>query len=198
MTDIILPVFLYTLTMTGTPGPNNMMLTASGARFGYRRTIPLILGIVLGVLVLLGLSALGLGALFTRFPVLKDVLKVLGSVYLIYLSWMIGFSGKSSSAGRTSEKPLSVLHGFGFQFLNPKAYLMTLTVMSVYPLKGEYFAGSVLVIIAIFALIAPLAVSLWAGFGTLLGRFMDLSLRGRIIRISLSLLTLVSVIFIWI
>ena len=87
MYAIILPVFLFTLSMTITPGPNNMLLTASGARFGYRRTLPLIGGIVLGIISQLVLSALGLGVLFESIPVLKIFYKC-----LLFYSFRIHFN----------------------------------------------------------------------------------------------------------
>ena len=198
MTSILIPVFLYSLVMTGTPGPNNMMLTASGARFGYRRTLPLLLGIVLGVCSMLALSALGLGVLFDRFPVLQSGLKIAGSLYLAYLAWKVAFSGAAHGAEAPREKPLGFWHGAAFQYLNPKAYVMTVTAMSVYSLAGEEYVGSALLIIAVFAVVAPAAISLWAAFGTVLGRLMAKSGRSRAVNYGLGVLTAASVAFIWI
>ncbi len=193
---IILPVFLFTLSMTITPGPNNMLLTASGARFGYRRTLPLIGGIVLGIISQLVLSALGLGVLFEEFPVLKSLLKVFGVLYLVYLAYRIAFPTIKEERENEAEQPLGLMAGAGFQYLNPKAYIMSITAMSVYPLQGELFLPSALLIIAFFLIITPLAISVWAVFGTLLGRLMSSDRSARGVRMLLGGMTVASVVFI--
>ncbi|WP_319475712.1 LysE family translocator [Marispirochaeta aestuarii] len=196
MSAIILPVFLFTLSMTITPGPNNMLLTASGARFGYRRTLPLIGGIVLGIISQLVLSALGLGVLFQSIPVLKGLLKVFGVLYLVYLAYRIAFTPGKKKYGKEAEQPLGLMAGAGFQYLNPKAYIMSITAMSVYPVQGELFLPSALLIIAFFLVITPLAISVWAGFGTLLGRLMSSARYARGVRMLLGGMTAASVVFI--
>lgn len=193
---IILPVFLFTLSMTITPGPNNMLLTASGARFGYRRTLPLIGGIVLGIISQLVLSALGLGVLFEEFPVLKSLLKVFGVLYLVYLAYRIAFPTIKEERENEAEQPLGLMAGAGFQYLNPKAYIMSITAMSVYPLQGELFLPSALLIIVFFLIITPLAISVWAVFGTLLGRLMSSDRSARGVRMLLGGMTVASVVFI--
>ena len=197
MTSTILPVFLYSLIMTATPGPNNMMLTASGARFGYRRTLPLLIGIVLGICSQLILSALGLGLLFERAPLLQTLLKIVGSAYLFYLAWTVALGGRAAEPDSGANRPPGLLHGFLFQYMNPKAYLMTITAMSVYTLPGENYIKSVLLIISVFIIVAPTAISLWAGFGTILGRLMTGSRHSRPINYGLGILTVASVVFIW-
>lgn len=173
MKEIIIPVLLFTLTMTITPGPNNMLLTASGARFGFMRTIPFIGGIVLGIISQLLLSALGLGYLFEHYPLAQKVLKAAGSIYILYLAWKIAFPpGKSRKGGDTIEEPMNLLQGALFQYLNPKAYIMTMTAMSVYPLQGELYLRSTLFILISFIVVCPVSISLWAAFGSLLKSFM--------------------------
>ncbi len=86
MQAIIFPVIIFSLVMTITPGPNNMLLTASGTQFGYRRTFPLIIGIMIGVVSMMALAGMGLGVLFDRYPIIKQVLTYVGSGYIIYLA----------------------------------------------------------------------------------------------------------------
>lgn len=92
MTSMILPIALFALSMCITPGPNNMMLTASGANYGFKRTIPHILGIEIGLLVMLILNGIGLGLLFQLYPIIQLVLKYASICYLLYLSWRIAVS----------------------------------------------------------------------------------------------------------
>ncbi len=170
MKSILLPVILFVLSMTITPGPNNMLLTATGARFGYRKALPLVAGIVLGLLSLLILSALGLGILFQEYPVIKSILKVTGTLYILYLAFSIAFKRKGQSHKEESAKPLNILQGAAFQYLNPKAYIMCITAMSVFPLSGADYLPSALLIIACFLVITPFSVSVWAYFGSVLNR----------------------------
>lgn len=163
-------LFLFTLIMTITPGPNNMLLTLSGSQFGYKKTLPFIGGIVLGILSQLFLSALGLGLIFERFPYFQKILKVVGTAYILYLAYKIAFTKKRKSTHKVAEKPLGYFQGAAFQYMNPKAYIMTVTAISVYSTPGEKYIYSVGVIIMTFTLVTPFSISLWAGFGSLLGR----------------------------
>jgi len=141
-----LPFVTYTFVMSITPGPNNVMLTASGARFGLRRTLPHILGIGCGFVVQLLAVCAGLAALFTRWPALQSALGWAGAAYLLYL----GFSllRRRDSAAHAHARPVSFLQAAAFQFLNPKAWVMTVTAATLFlpqglgPLaSGGYMAG---------------------------------------------------------
>ncbi len=196
MESIILPVTLFVLTMAITPGPNNMLLTASGARFGYRATLPHIVGVVLGMLSQLLLSALGLGLLFERFPAVHGVLKIAGTAYILYLAWKIAFTAGPGTERATADRPFSVLEGAGFQYLNPKAYVITITAMTVYPLAGDGYLPSVAFIALSFAVIAFASISLWALFGSMLNGWMKNPRSQKRIRYGLGLLTAGSAAFI--
>src|SRR5215469_5020120 len=110
-----LPFVTYTFVMSITPGPNNVMLTASGANFGFRRTVPHIIGIVSGFSVALLAVCAGLDAIFTRWPQLQSGLRWAGAAYLVYLSWKILRSGETKGGG--NARPLSLVQAAGFQFL---------------------------------------------------------------------------------
>src|SRR6185312_10694880 len=121
-----LPFATYSFVMSITPGPNNVMLTASGATFGFRRTIPHILGISVGFGAELLAVCAGLGAIFNHWPYLQTVLRWVGAAYLIYLGIkMLGGSGAANS--RSSSRPVTFFEAALFQFLNPKAWVMTIT-----------------------------------------------------------------------
>lgn len=197
MKNIIIPVLLFTLTMTITPGPNNMLLTASGARFGFRKTLPFIGGIVLGIISQLLLSALGLGYLFEHYPLAQKILKITGSLYILFLAYHIANPSDSHRKGSQSiQKPIQLVQGALFQYLNPKAYIMTITAMSVYPLQGELYLRSSLFILLSFVVICPLSISLWAAFGTLLKVFMKEGKHAGKVNIFLGVITAFSVVFI--
>ena len=120
----------FTFVMSITPGPNNIMLTASGATFGFRRTIPHLLGVAAGLAVELLAVCAGLGALFARWPALQDVLRWAGAAYLVYLGWHL--LGGSSARKSAALRPVRFLEAAAFQFLNPKAWVMSLTAVSLF------------------------------------------------------------------
>jgi threonine/homoserine/homoserine lactone efflux protein len=123
-----------------TPGPNNLMLMASSAKFGFDRTIPHGLGVTIGFSLMVVVVGLGLGQVFAAIPWLKTVLEYLAAAYLLYLAWTL--LGLKLRAGGSSERPLTFLEGAGFQWINPKAWAMAVSfgAMVVDPGPGR-FAG---------------------------------------------------------
>jgi threonine/homoserine/homoserine lactone efflux protein len=169
--DTFLALLVYAFVTSVTPGPNNLMLLASGVNFGFVRTIPHMLGIGGGFLSLLLGVGFGLGALLTAFPSLHLALKVAGGVYLLYLAWRIAMS-RSIGSGREGEgRPMSFLEAAAFQWVNPKAWVMAVSAMAVYTNPASPFL-SVLIIAAAFAAVNLPSVSVWAGFGTALRGFL--------------------------
>jgi threonine/homoserine/homoserine lactone efflux protein len=165
-----MPFATYSFVMSITPGPNNVMLTASGATFGFRRTIPHILGVLGGFsLVLFGVCA-GLDVVFTRWPELQSVLRWGGAAYLVYLAWRILRSGEAQNA--ESRKPLTALEAAGFQFLNPKAWMMTLTAAAMFlPRELGVFAASSYMV-GIMAVTNLPCITVWALFGSSMRGFL--------------------------
>lgn len=132
------PVALYIMSMTLTPGPNNLMLTASGANYGFRRTMPHMLGIIGGCFFLFAGIALGLGVLFERFPVVQIALRWVGSAYLLYLAWKIATAPPPNLQEARSGSPLTFWQAAMFQFANPKAWVMGLALMAGFlPESGQ-------------------------------------------------------------
>ncbi len=141
-----LPFVTYTFVMSITPGPNNVMLTASGASFGFRRTLPHLLGIAAGFVVQLLAVCAGLSVLFTRWPALQSALGWAGAAYLLYLGWHM--LGAGDPRARHSHRPITFLEAALFQFLNPKAWVMSATAATLFLpqdlgvlLQGGYMAG---------------------------------------------------------
>ncbi|PBQ13933.1 lysine transporter LysE [Pseudomonas congelans] len=165
--DLLLAFTLFAFVTSITPGPNNMMLLASGVNFGFSRTLPHMLGISVGFFVLVLAVGFGLGNVFKAWPVLYTILRYVGAAYLLYLAWKIATSGPASDNVDSQDKPLSFMSAALFQWVNPKAWIMAIGAISTYtPMQGYFY--NVVVISAVFALINLPSVGVWAGFGSLL------------------------------
>ena len=166
-----LPFAAYSFVMSITPGPNNVMLTASGATFGFRRTIPHLLGISVGFGIELLLVCAGLGAIFARWPEIQTMLRWVGAIYLLYLGVRLLSSGPANAAA--NARPVTFLEAAVFQFLNPKAWVMTLTAATLFlPHElGVLAAGAYMLLIMVFMQMPSIAV--WALFGSSLRRFLE-------------------------
>ena len=129
--EFSLAFILFTLSMSITPGPNNVMLMASGLNFGVNKSLPHLFGVCLGFPSMFILVGLGLGVVFEQYPIIHDVIKVLGIVYLIYLAWQIAHAKKTSLKGKVSS-PFTFIQAALFQWVNPKAWVMASTSIAVY------------------------------------------------------------------
>ena len=159
-----LPFVTYTFVMSITPGPNNVMLTAAGANFGFRRTLPHMLGIAGGFVVQLLAVCAGLSALFARWPALQSALGWVGAAYLVYLGWRM--LRLESSAERAASRPVSFLEAAAFQFLNPKAWVMTVTAATLFlPQELPWFARG-LYMAGIAEGVGLPCMAVWALFGS--------------------------------
>lgn len=165
-------VALFAISMTGTPGPNNVMLTASGALYGYRRTLPHIFGIMAGGLVMFIAVALGLGAVFERFPMIQQGFKIVGAAYLLYLAWKIATAPSPDLAATEGARPLTAWQAAVFQFVNPKVWIIGITLIAGFmPHEGPLLTNAT--ILSLFVeLVAFPCISLWAGFGMAIGRLL--------------------------
>jgi threonine/homoserine/homoserine lactone efflux protein len=159
-----LPFMTYAFVMSITPGPNNVMLTASGARFGLRQTVPQMLGICAGVAIQLTAVCAGLGALFNRWPALQLALGWAGAAYLVFLGWQMLRAGDAQASEHA--RPVSFLESTLFQFLNPKAWVMTITAAAVFvPREFGSLARSAYMVGITEAVGIPCLV-IWALFGS--------------------------------
>ena len=168
--DVFFALLVFAFVSSITPGPNNLMLLASGVNFGFWRTVPHMLGIGAGFVTLLMSVGLGLGAVLTSFPALHMALKFAGGAYLLYLAWRIAMS-RSIDKDAGNGRPMSFLSAAAFQWVNPKAWVMAVTAMVLYTNADSPF-GSVLLVAAAFGLVNVPCVSSWAGFGVALRRFL--------------------------
>lgn len=188
--ETFLAMVLFAFTTSITPGPNNMMLFASGVNFGFRRTIPHMLGIGAGFLSLLIGVGLGLGALMQSVPLVYTLLKFAGGAYLIWIAWKIGTS-RSLAEGEAGARPMSFLGAAAFQWVNPKAWVMAVTAMATYTNPAAYVPTVLLVGVA-FALVNLPSVSTWAGFGSALRDWLSVPVRLKWFNITMAVLLVIS------
>ena len=145
-----------------TPGPNNLMLMASGANFGFRRSIPHMLGIGIGFTFMIVLVGAGLMTLFDLYPVSYTILKAGSVIYLLWLAWKIA-NASQPGTGKAGGTPMTFLQAAAFQWVNPKAWAMALTAISVYaPTRSM---SAVLLVAAIFGMVNLPSVSVWTILG---------------------------------
>ncbi|MBY5930438.1 LysE family translocator [Halomonas denitrificans] len=159
------------VSMTITPGPNNVMLTASGANYGFLRTLPHLFGILGGCFVLFASIALGLGVVFERYPVVQGGLKLIGSLYLLYLAWKIA-TAPPPDLRVGDARPLTFVQAAAFQFANPKAWVMGIALMAGFLPDGGNPWVNALLLAGVAELVGLPCIALWAGFGTAIGRLL--------------------------
>jgi threonine/homoserine/homoserine lactone efflux protein len=168
--ELLLAFVLFAFATAGTPGPNNMMLLASGANFGFRRTVMHILGISSGLGFMVLAMGLGLGGVFKAYPVLHEILRWVGAAYMLWLAWKI--AGSSSVSDKTLGKPMTFLQAAAFQWVNPKAWAMALSTVTTYTPEGSGWT-IVPLLAGTFMLIGAPCSAAWAGFGQGLRPFLD-------------------------
>lgn len=169
--DLVIPVTVFAAVSVSSPGPNNVMITASGVNFGFRRTIPHMLGIAIGFAVMNLAVGLGLGRMFETYPLIHVVLKYVSIVYLVYLAWKIANSGPVEE-GRARAKPFTFLQAAAFQWVNPKAWAIAVGAVATFTTVGGDLLGEVMVMSLIFLLCTIPSASTWTFFGTVIGRFL--------------------------
>ncbi|HEY8603071.1 LysE family translocator [Tsuneonella suprasediminis] len=162
-TSLLAPLALYSFVCTATPGPNNIMLASSGLVFGFRRTIPHIFGINFGCALMLALSGLGLGALFEAWPVLRWAVRIFGAVYLAWLAVKLWQS--EGVERREGAHPLTFFQAAAFQFVNPKAWAITMPAIASFTVPGRPLALQLGVIVAAFVLVGLPSIATWAAMG---------------------------------
>lgn len=162
---------------TWTPGPNNVMLTASGVNFGFRRTLPHIAGINLGFPVLIFLVALGLGEVFAASPLLREAMRWGGAALLLWFAWKTATAGRARA--EAAARPLTLLQAAGFQWINPKGWTMALATAAQFVTGENPLVESGLCAAAYFAT-GILSSSVWASFGVGIRRILSTDLRLRV------------------
>ena len=163
----ILSITLFGIVAAYTPGPNNFVAFYSGFNFGVKKTLPHIFGVTFGFPFLLLCMALGLINIFKLYPLIQEILKYLGTLFLIYLAYKISFS-RSISGENKNKNPVKFLETFIFQFLNPKGVIASVIVVSTYIDSGENFISYTTQIIILAFIVSVTSITLW----TLMGKFL--------------------------
>jgi threonine/homoserine/homoserine lactone efflux protein len=189
--DIFLALLAFAFVSSITPGPNNLMLLASGVNFGFRRSLPHMLGIGAGFVLLLLAVGFGLGAMLTAYPQLHLALKFAGGAYLLYLAWRIAMTRSMSAKEGEAARPMTFLEATAFQWVNPKAWVMAVTAMAIYTSPDAPFVTVILVAFA-FGIVNLPCVSSWAAFGTALRGFLSDPARLKWFNIAMALLLVAS------
>ena len=168
-TNLLAALATFAFVSSITPGPNNLMLMASGANFGFRRSIPHMLGIGVGFVVMVLLVGVGLAQVFVAYPISHTILKTLSVLYLLYLAWKIATAAPATAQSATG-RPMTFLQAAAFQWVNPKAWSMALTAVTVYsPGTGLW---PIAVVALIFGAINLPSVSTWTMLGQGMARLL--------------------------
>ena len=162
----VISICLFWFVTAFTPGPNNIVASYSGFNFGVIKTIPHILGVTLGFTTLILFLIIGLINIFKLYPLIQEILKYLGTLFLLYLAFKISFSKFNN--GSNSENPVKFIETFLFQFLNPKGVIVGIIVVSTYAELGENYFSYSIQIILLALLFSFSSITLW----TLVGKFL--------------------------
>ncbi|MES2541895.1 MAG: LysE family translocator [Pseudomonadota bacterium] len=168
--ELFVALLGFAFVTSVTPGPNNMMLLASGVNFGFRRTVPHMLGISVGHALMVFLVGLGLAGIFKAWPAALMALKVASVAYMLWLAWKIAHSA-APGEGRAKAAPMTFLQAAAFQWVNPKAWAMALGAVSAYVVEPSALAYAA--VAGTFALVNLPSVSVWAGAGQAVRRWLD-------------------------
>ena len=186
----------FSVVSSVTPGPNNVLLWASGATFGFRRTLRHVVGTALGIGAMAMAVAAGLDALLTTVPEIAVAMKIGGSLYLLYLAYQI--AGASALERGAIARPLGMLQAASFQVINPKAWIFALVAITTFRPAGlSAFTGSLLVAITMVVVVVPTA-ALWAGGGRIISPLITNERAHRMVSLILAALLAATVGFVWI
>lgn len=195
----LLPFILFMFVGSITPGPNTMISTASGAAFGFTRTLPQMLGVSTGFPVMIVAFGFGLGEIFRQSPWLHEVLRYAGAAFLLYLAWRIASAAGPEHA--EAKRPLTFIEAALFQWLNPKAWTLALGTIAAFTTPGLSFAdflAEIAVIAALSGVIPFACLAVWCLFGVMIATALADERKRRIFQLSLAMLLAVSVVFLFV
>ena len=190
--DLILALLGFAFVASATPGPNNLMVLASGTNFGLARSVPHLAGISLGFALMIALVGLGLAGVLAAMPRLRTAMAVVSAGYLVWLAWRIARAqapGDGPATGRERGRPLTFLQAAAFQWVNPKGWAMALTAVSLYAAGG---LSGTLVVAAVFAVVSVPSNLLWLMMGVRMRRWLTSPARLRAFNRTMAILLVVS------
>ena len=165
----LVPLILFCCAAAFTPGPNNILGSYSGFNFGIRKSLPLILGVTFGYTSLLITLSAGLIIVFKNYPFLQDILKILGSLFLIYLAYKISFKNKLET--KEIKNPVKFLNTFFFQYINPKGVIIAIICISTFVESGSNYLFHTMVVVIVSFIVSAASISSWCLLGKFLRRF---------------------------
>lgn len=189
--QLVIAFVIFAVVALYTPGPNNVMLMTSGLNFGFRRTLPHVVGVNVGFAFLVVVFGLGLGAVFNAWPVLQTVLKYAGAAYLTYLAFKIAIAKPGEAPDVASGRPMTFVGAVLFQWVNVKGLVTAAGAVTVYAAIAPY-PQNVLVLAAAFFLIGLTSSSTWVLFGTTLQAVIKSPRAVRVFNVTMALLLLLS------
>ncbi|MEP1442185.1 MAG: LysE family translocator [Hyphomicrobiales bacterium] len=192
--ETLMALATFAVATSVTPGPNNLMLLASGVNFGFWRTVPHMLGISFGFGLLLFCVGSGIGVLVAFDPTLHFLLKILGATYLLYLAWRIATAG-AIGTGNVKSRPMNFFEAAAFQWVNPKAWSMALSATALFGGNDDTILGTMLIVTVFIVCNFP-SVMIWTGFGTVMQRFLSNPTRLRVFNITMGVLLALTVIMV--
>jgi threonine/homoserine/homoserine lactone efflux protein len=187
-------ILTFSFATSITPGPNNIMLLSSGLTFGYKRTIPHILGVVIGFPLMTIFVGLGLGEFFKMYPIVLRVLKIVGIVYLFWLAWKIAYATPKFQENDAEAVPLKFITIVLFQWVNPKNWIKIITAMSVYVTSIENATSQIIAITIIFLSTVSVSANTWAMGGAALKKLIKSDVIIRRFNIVMAILLVLSVV----
>ncbi|WP_394494461.1 LysE family translocator [Shewanella sp. ENK2] len=191
--ELVFTIAIFAFSAGITPGPNNIMLMTSGVNFGIKRSMPHLLGIIIGFPSMVVAIGLGLSAVFQAYPMTHQVIKVAGIIYLLYLSWRIANSS-SNLEGKQTAKPFNFFQAAAFQWVNPKGWIMAVGAIATFTDISHALIPQVLTIAVVFFMVALPCASIWLSFGIGLKKLLKNERQQRIFNISMALLLVLSII----
>ena len=169
MYDQFLPLILFGIATAFTPGPNNILSSYSGFNFGFKKTIPLMLGVIFGWTTMLSVMASGLIIIFQKYIFLQSIIKILGTIFLIYLAYKIAFGSTDDS--ENIKKPVQFFDTFLFQFINPKGVIVAMITVSTFIDVQNNYLRDALIVLTVYFFMAVFSVSSWCLLGKSLRNF---------------------------
>jgi threonine/homoserine/homoserine lactone efflux protein len=192
-TDLYAALFVFSVIMAFTPGPNNTIMMASGVAHGFLQTFPAAMGVAFGFPFQALCIGLELGKIFEIYPETLVVLKYAGAAYMVWLAWKIASDTPSEKKSTEADKPLNFFQTFLFQWVNPKAWIMAITALTSYTLPGYYWIGLASVV-GTFIFTGVTSATTWAAFGAAIKSWLTDPKWYRAINASMALLLLVSLV----
>ncbi|WP_298840022.1 LysE family translocator [uncultured Roseobacter sp.] len=187
--DILLALATFAFVSSATPGPNNLMLMASGANYGFVRSVPHMLGISIGFGVMIILVGAGLVQIFDAWPVSYTILQALSVIYMAWLAWKIANAAPITRHAATGH-PMTFLQAAAFQWVNPKAWAMALTALTVY--AGDATLLAFCIVALVFSMVNLPAITMWTVLGQQVARILTSRRRLRIFNLTMAALLIAS------